>query len=194
MYSTAVNGALPGPGRRGGEGGEDRYVGTPPAAPGPARAAAAGGASAGHIARLRPAGLHPFPEVRMSGSAPTAGRARGPAAALAALAALALVAVAAAAAAQRPAGGAAAGAPAAPQVRTADGVVAGTVAASGVRLFRGIPFAAPPVRELRWRPPQPAARWRACAPPTASRAVHAGARVRRHDVPQRRASARTAST
>jgi para-nitrobenzyl esterase len=46
-----------------------------------------------------------------------------------------------------------------PVVRTADGAVRGLVLASGVRTFRGIPFAAPPVRELRWRPPQPPARW-----------------------------------
>ncbi|HEU4565320.1 MAG TPA: carboxylesterase family protein, partial [Gemmatimonadaceae bacterium] len=46
-----------------------------------------------------------------------------------------------------------------PRVQTASGTVEGVQAASGIREFRGIPFAAPPVRELRWRPPQPVARW-----------------------------------
>ena len=46
-----------------------------------------------------------------------------------------------------------------PRARTTAGTVEGIVAPSGVREFRGIPYAAPPVRELRWRPPQPAPRW-----------------------------------
>ena len=32
-------------------------------------------------------------------------------------------------------------------------------AADGIAIFRGIPYAAPPVGDLRWRAPQPAARW-----------------------------------
>ena len=52
-----------------------------------------------------------------------------------------------------------AGAQTAPRVRTAAGTVQGVVAPSGVREFRGIPFAAPPLRENRWRPPQPVKRW-----------------------------------
>jgi para-nitrobenzyl esterase len=45
-------------------------------------------------------------------------------------------------------------------VRIAGGLIQGTVAPSGVRTFRGIPFAAPPVGERRWKPPQPAAGWK----------------------------------
>ena len=46
-----------------------------------------------------------------------------------------------------------------PIVRTSDGVVQGIALPGEVHAFRGIPFAAPPVRDLRWRPPEPAAHW-----------------------------------
>lgn len=39
------------------------------------------------------------------------------------------------------------------------GKLAGKVLASGVRAYLGVPFAAPPVRDLRWRDPQPVASW-----------------------------------
>ena len=46
------------------------------------------------------------------------------------------------------------------QVKTANGVVEGTgPQSSGVRMFRGIPFAEPPVGALRWKAPQPAKNW-----------------------------------
>lgn len=43
-------------------------------------------------------------------------------------------------------------------VETEAGPVRGVVA-DGVEAFKGIPFAAPPVGDLRWRAPQPAAKW-----------------------------------
>ena len=44
-------------------------------------------------------------------------------------------------------------------VRTESGLIDGRVLESGVRAWLGIPFAAAPVRELRWKPPQPTPRW-----------------------------------
>jgi para-nitrobenzyl esterase len=50
--------------------------------------------------------------------------------------------------------------PAAAQTVTIEqGRAEGRTVSSGVREWLGLPFAAPPVRELRWRAPQPAAKW-----------------------------------
>ncbi len=45
-----------------------------------------------------------------------------------------------------------------PQVKTESGVVEGKESGA-VHAFLGIPFAAPPVGDLRWKPPVPAAKW-----------------------------------
>ena len=44
-------------------------------------------------------------------------------------------------------------------VQVREGTVTGKTLVSGVRTYFGIPFAAPPLRELRWRAPQPALAW-----------------------------------
>jgi para-nitrobenzyl esterase len=45
------------------------------------------------------------------------------------------------------------------RVRTANGIVESTSATDGVRSFKGLPFAQPPVGDFRWREPQPAKNW-----------------------------------
>jgi para-nitrobenzyl esterase len=45
------------------------------------------------------------------------------------------------------------------RVKTAKGIVEGTLEKSGIYSFKGIPFAAPPVGDLRWKAPQPVRNW-----------------------------------
>jgi len=45
-----------------------------------------------------------------------------------------------------------------PIIRTESGALSG-VREGGLNVYRGVPFAAPPVGELRWRPPVPAEPW-----------------------------------
>lgn len=52
-----------------------------------------------------------------------------------------------------------------PVVKTESGLSSGSLVADGeVRVFKGIPYAAPPVGELRWRPPGDAGRWEGVRP------------------------------
>ena len=44
------------------------------------------------------------------------------------------------------------------QVKTAEGILEGKDL-SGITVFKGVPFAAPPVGNLRWKAPQPAQKW-----------------------------------
>jgi len=44
-------------------------------------------------------------------------------------------------------------------IKIDSGLVSGTYLASGVKAYLGVPFAAPPIRENRWREPQPMKTW-----------------------------------
>jgi para-nitrobenzyl esterase len=46
----------------------------------------------------------------------------------------------------------------APRVKIANGELEG-VNESGIKTFKGVPFAAPPVDKFRWREPQPVQNW-----------------------------------
>ena len=46
-----------------------------------------------------------------------------------------------------------------PQVKVEGGMIEG-IDSSGVKIFRGIPFAAPPINNLRWKAPQPVVAWK----------------------------------
>lgn len=46
-----------------------------------------------------------------------------------------------------------------PKVRVANGVLQGATEKSGVHSFKGIPYAQPPVGDLRWKGPQPPKNW-----------------------------------
>jgi para-nitrobenzyl esterase len=46
-----------------------------------------------------------------------------------------------------------------PTVKTANGIVQGVVETSGIHSFKGLPFAQPPVGDLRWKEPQPPKNW-----------------------------------
>jgi len=51
------------------------------------------------------------------------------------------------------------------QIRVESGLLAGTTNAEHtVRMFKGVPFAAPPVGDLRWKAPQPPLKWNGVRP------------------------------
>lgn len=72
------------------------------------------------------------------------------------------------------------------QLTTRHGTVVGAMAGERVRVFKGIPYAAPPVGPLRWRPPVPPAPWRGVREalafgPDCPQAMDVGSRAPRQD-------------
>ena len=64
-------------------------------------------------------------------------------------------------------------------VQVSGGILEG-MREDGALVFRGVPFAAPPVGDLRWRPPQPVASWEGVRP---AREYAAGCWQRQLDLP-----------
>ncbi|HEX7853434.1 MAG TPA: carboxylesterase family protein [Sphingobium sp.] len=60
---------------------------------------------------------------------------------------------------------------ASPQVKVHEGMLEGRRLTDGTSVFLGVPFAAPPVGDLRWRPAQPAGVWTGIRPATSYGAV-----------------------
>ena len=54
------------------------------------------------------------------------------------------------------------------EVVTSTGTLSGEVV-DGLKVFRGVPFAAPPIGELRFKAPQPLAPWQGVRPARSSR-------------------------
>ena len=54
-----------------------------------------------------------------------------------------------------------------PTVKTANGTLMGTEL-SGISMFKGVPYAQPPVGDLRWKEPQPVKNWEGTAWPIIS--------------------------
>jgi para-nitrobenzyl esterase len=48
-------------------------------------------------------------------------------------------------------------------VPTASGKLSGVTLKSGVRAFKGVPFGAPPIGDLRWKEPQPSRQVGGCS-------------------------------
>lgn len=46
-----------------------------------------------------------------------------------------------------------------PIIQTQSGKISGTMLSDGIQVFKGVPFAAPPVGELRWKAPRPVQHW-----------------------------------
>lgn len=51
-------------------------------------------------------------------------------------------------------------------VKIDSGSLTGVRSSNGTRAFYGVPYAAPPVRDLRWRPPEPPSPWEGIRPAT----------------------------